>query len=145
MPPPRNNSFLKASTTAHLCISLEPSRVFILLPAVCFIVNGRRTQDNFFGSCRRLIFRKNIYDFALNNFLPFLKAEQEFLNCIEVDKPSAYIEELISQKKPLVKVLRLMCLQCIASSGLKPKVLEGYKKELFQVKVIKFVCLFEFH
>lgn len=50
-----------------------------------------------------------------------------------MDKPSPYIEELISQKKSFVKVLRLMCLQCIASSGLKPKVLEGYKKELFQV------------
>lgn len=67
------------------------------------------------------------------SWLTTFKAEQEFLNCIEVDKPSPYIEELISQKKPLVKVLRLMCLQCIASSGLKLKVLEGYKKELFQV------------
>ncbi|KAJ8969116.1 hypothetical protein NQ317_003994 [Molorchus minor] len=59
-------------------------------------------------------------------------AEQEFLNCIDVDKPSPYIEEIIAQKKPLIKVLRLMCLQCIASSGLKPKVLEGYKRDLVQ-------------
>lgn len=62
------------------------------------------------------------------------------MNCIEVDKPSTYIEELISQKKPLVKVLRLMCLQCITGSGLKLKVLEGYKRELFQViKVFFFI------
>ncbi|CAH1117079.1 unnamed protein product [Phaedon cochleariae] len=67
------------------------------------------------------------------DFLDTLQAEQEFLNCIEVDKPSQYIEEMIAQGKPLVKVLRLMCLQCIASSGLKPKVLEGYKRELVQV------------
>ncbi|XP_056636100.1 vacuolar protein sorting-associated protein 33A [Diorhabda sublineata] len=67
------------------------------------------------------------------DFLDTLQAEQEFLNCIEVDKPSPYIEEMISQSKPLVKVLRLMCLQCIASSGLKPKILENYKRDLVQV------------
>ncbi|XP_023017702.2 vacuolar protein sorting-associated protein 33A [Leptinotarsa decemlineata] len=66
-------------------------------------------------------------------FLDTLQTEQEFLNCIEVDKPSPYIEEMIAQKQPLVKVLRLMCLQCIASSGLKPKILEGYKRDLVQV------------
>ncbi|KAJ8968096.1 hypothetical protein NQ314_002467 [Rhamnusium bicolor] len=67
------------------------------------------------------------------DFLDTLQAEQEFLNCIEVDKPSAYIEEMVAQNKPLVKVLRLMCLQCIAGSGLKPKVLESYKRDLVQV------------
>ncbi|KAJ8946448.1 hypothetical protein NQ318_014436 [Aromia moschata] len=67
------------------------------------------------------------------DFLDTLQAEQEFLNCIEVDKPSPYLEEMISQKKPLIKVLRLMCLQSIASSGLKPKVLESYKRDLVQV------------
>nr|CAH7720426.1 unnamed protein product [Callosobruchus chinensis] len=66
------------------------------------------------------------------DFLDYLQAEQEFLNCIEVDKPSPYIEQMIAQGKPLVKVLRLMCLQCIANSGFKPKVLEGYKRELVQ-------------
>ncbi|CAH1955857.1 unnamed protein product [Acanthoscelides obtectus] len=64
------------------------------------------------------------------DFLDYLQAEQEFLNCIEVDKPSPYIEQMIAQSKPLVKVLRLMCLQCIANSGFKPKVLEFYKREL---------------
>ncbi|KAJ8925396.1 hypothetical protein NQ315_009228 [Exocentrus adspersus] len=67
------------------------------------------------------------------DFLDTLQAEQEFLNCIEVDKPSPYIEEMIAQNKPLIKVLRLMCMQCIASSGLKLKVLETYKRELVQV------------
>ncbi|CAH0549200.1 unnamed protein product [Brassicogethes aeneus] len=66
-------------------------------------------------------------------FLDTLQTEQEFLNCIEVDKPCPYIEESIAQCKPLVKVLRLMCLQSIASSGLKPKILEAYKKDLVQV------------
>ncbi|XP_044261509.1 vacuolar protein sorting-associated protein 33A [Tribolium madens] len=66
-------------------------------------------------------------------FLDTLQTEQEFLNCIEVDKASPYIEDLIAHGKPLVKVLRLICLQCITSSGLKPKVLEHYKRELVQV------------
>ncbi|KAK4877889.1 hypothetical protein RN001_010395 [Aquatica leii] len=70
-------------------------------------------------------------------FLDCLQAEQEFLNCIEVDRISPFIEDLIAQKKPLIKVLRLICLQCIASSGLKPKVLEYYKREIVQVYGLK--------
>ncbi|KAH1011596.1 hypothetical protein HUJ04_000929 [Dendroctonus ponderosae] len=68
-----------------------------------------------------------------DDFFDTLKAEQEFLSCFEVDKPSPYIEELMAQGKPMIKVLRLICLQCICSSGLKPKVLDGYKRELVQV------------
>lgn len=66
-------------------------------------------------------------------FLDTLQTEQEFLNCIEVDKASPYIEDLIAQSKPLIKVLRLICLHSITSSGLKPKILEHYKRELVQV------------
>ncbi|KAG5900565.1 hypothetical protein JTB14_022872 [Gonioctena quinquepunctata] len=51
-------------------------------------------------------------------FLDTLQVEQEFLNCIEVDKPSPYIEEMIAQKKPLVS---------------NPKFWKGYKRELVQV------------
>ncbi|XP_066144491.1 vacuolar protein sorting-associated protein 33A [Euwallacea fornicatus] len=72
-----------------------------------------------------------------HDFVDILKAEQEFLFCFEVDKPSNYIEELIALGKPFIKVLRLICLQCLCSSGLKPKVLEGYKKELVQVYGLK--------
>lgn len=66
-------------------------------------------------------------------FLDGLQAEQEFLSCIEVDKASSYIEDLIAQKAPLIKVLRLICLQCLTGSGLKPKLLEYYKREIVQV------------
>ncbi|GJQ85374.1 car [Trypoxylus dichotomus] len=66
-------------------------------------------------------------------FLDSLQVEQEFLNCIQVDKVNPYIEDMIAQKKPLIKVLRLICLQCITNSGLKPKLLEYYKRELVQV------------
>ena len=70
------------------------------------------------------------------DFLDTLQTEQGFLNCIEDDKASPYIEDLIAQEKPLVKVLRLICLQCITSSKLKPKVLEHYKEELVQVFIL---------
>lgn len=52
---------------------------------------------------------------------------------MEVDKVSPYIEDLIAQSTPLIKVLRLICLQCMTGSGLKPKVLDYYKRELVQV------------
>lgn len=67
------------------------------------------------------------------DFLDGLQAEQEFLNCIEVDRASSYIEDLIAQRGPLIKVLRLICLQCLTGSGLKPKLLEYYKREIVQV------------
>ncbi|KAL1501547.1 hypothetical protein ABEB36_006849 [Hypothenemus hampei] len=70
-------------------------------------------------------------------FFDTLKSEQEFLSCFEVDKPSAYIEELIAHGKSFIKILRLICLQCLCSSGLKPKVLEGYKRDLVQVYGLK--------
>lgn len=76
-------------------------------------------------------------------FLDSLQVEQEFLNCIQVDKANPYIEDMIAQKKPLVKVLRLICLQCITNSGLKPKLLEYYKREIVQVGLnLIFFCWF---
>ncbi|KAK9880635.1 hypothetical protein WA026_011875 [Henosepilachna vigintioctopunctata] len=70
-------------------------------------------------------------------FLDTLQTEQEFLNCIEVDRVNPYIEDLICQNKPLVQVLRLICLQSLTCSGLKPKVLECYKKELVHTYGLK--------
>lgn len=68
-----------------------------------------------------------------NDFLDELCCEQEFLVCSEVDKTSPFIEDLIAKKAPLKNVLRLICMQCIAGSGFKPKILEFYKRELVQV------------
>lgn len=68
-----------------------------------------------------------------SQFLDELDCEQEFLMCSDIDRASTFIEDLIAQKAPLKKVLRLMCMQCIAGSGLKPKILEYYKRELVQV------------
>ncbi|KAJ8675690.1 hypothetical protein QAD02_011476 [Eretmocerus hayati] len=66
------------------------------------------------------------------NFLETLQIEQELLNCIDTDKPNSYIEDLIAQQEPILKVLRLLCIQSITNSGLKQKLLDYYKREIVQ-------------
>lgn len=65
-------------------------------------------------------------------FLDALSCEQEFMLCSEVDKPCPFIEDLMAKEAPLKTVLRLICMQCVAGSGLKPKVFDFYKRELVQ-------------
>ncbi|XP_017110924.1 vacuolar protein sorting-associated protein 33A [Drosophila elegans] len=67
------------------------------------------------------------------SFADDLAAEQEFMVCADLDKPSAYIEDLIASKVELRRVLRLICLQCTAASGFKEKLLNHYKRELVHV------------
>lgn len=50
-------------------------------------------------------------------------------------KVNSYIEDCIAQKHPLIKVLRLICLQSVCNSGLKQKVLDYYKREILQVSI----------
>ncbi|XP_005187247.1 vacuolar protein sorting-associated protein 33A [Musca domestica] len=66
-------------------------------------------------------------------FTDDLAAEQEFMMCEDIDKPSGYIEDLMAKKADLKKVLRLICIQCAAASGFKEKVLTYYKRELVHV------------
>lgn len=63
--------------------------------------------------------RAQLDDYA---FSEHLEAEQDFMVCKDNDRPSPYIEDLIAQKEDLKNVLRLMCIQCVASSGFKDKV-----------------------
>lgn len=49
---------------------------------------------------------------------------------------NSYIEDCIAQKHPLIKVLRLICLQSVCNSGLKQKVLDHYKREVLQVSMV---------
>lgn len=66
-----------------------------------------------------------------------LHCEQEFLQCADLDRSSVYIEDLIAKKASFRTIVRLICMQCIAGSGLKPKILDFYKRELVQVYGIK--------
>ncbi|CAL1280864.1 unnamed protein product [Larinioides sclopetarius] len=65
-------------------------------------------------------------------FLNSLQTEQEFINGLETDKTNAHIEDCIAKEEPLIKVLRLICLQSLANNGLKPKQLDYYKREIIQ-------------
>ena len=56
------------------------------------------------------------------------------LRCGEsIVQVNTYIEDCIAQKDPLIKVLRLMCMQSVCNHGLKQKVLDFYKREILQV------------
>ncbi|XP_014247417.1 vacuolar protein sorting-associated protein 33A [Cimex lectularius] len=67
-----------------------------------------------------------------DEFLESLNLEQSLLLGSDTDKVQQHIEDLIARQAPLLKVLRLICLQSGTNSGLKPKVLEYYKREIVQ-------------
>ncbi|NXF98305.1 VP33A protein, partial [Eubucco bourcierii] len=66
------------------------------------------------------------------DFFDNLTVEQEFMSGIDTDKVNNYVEDCIAQKHPLIKILRLICLQSVCNSGLKQKVLDYYKREILQ-------------
>lgn len=68
-----------------------------------------------------------------DDFLDALECEQEFLICSDLDKANPFVEDLIANQAPFKTVIRLICLQSIAGSGLKQKILDYYKRELVQV------------
>lgn len=68
-----------------------------------------------------------------DQFLDELECEQEFLICSDVDKINPFIEDLMANQAPFKTVIRLICMQSIAGSGLKQKVLDHYKRELVSV------------
>lgn len=69
-------------------------------------------------------------DISQYDFLDELTCEQDFMMCVDLDKSNEHIETMICNQKPLDKVLRLICMQSAAGSGLKQKVLDGYKREI---------------
>ena len=66
-------------------------------------------------------------------FRSCLETEQEFVVLQNSDKINVYIEEQLARSVSITKVLRLICLQSLINNGLKPKVLEFYKREVLQV------------
>lgn len=52
--------------------------------------------------------------------------------CVDLDKPIEFIENCIGKKERLEMVLRLICMQSTAGNGLKPKVMDYYKREIVQ-------------
>uniref|UniRef100_A0A4W5N2D6 VPS33A core subunit of CORVET and HOPS complexes n=1 Tax=Hucho hucho TaxID=62062 RepID=A0A4W5N2D6_9TELE len=65
-------------------------------------------------------------------FFDNLTVEQEFMTGVDTDKVNTYIEDCIAQKDPLIKILRLVCMQSVCNNGLKQKLLDYYKREILQ-------------
>ena len=63
-------------------------------------------------------------------FLEALQAEHELVNYQNTERPVDFIEEAACQQEDLVRVLRLACLHSVVNSGLKPKVLEAYRRNV---------------
>lgn len=66
-------------------------------------------------------------------FLEFLQAEQELINNQDVHRHINFIEDAACQEADLLRLFRVMCLQSIIGSGLKPKVLDAYRKMILHV------------
>ncbi|KAK6192041.1 hypothetical protein SNE40_003590 [Patella caerulea] len=67
-----------------------------------------------------------------DGFMETLRCQQDFTNGLETDKIHPYIEECIAKKDSITKILRLICIQSYCNDGLKPKILEYYKREIIQ-------------
>ncbi|XP_064392951.1 vacuolar protein sorting-associated protein 33A-like isoform X2 [Halichondria panicea] len=65
-------------------------------------------------------------------FLEQIYAEQQLREEDFSDRACEYIEKCIGNLEPIAKVLRLICMQSVANSGLKPKILEYYKRNIVQ-------------
>ena len=75
------------------------------------------------------------------------------------DGADSYIEQCMGKQEPIekvmavvmavvmifFKVLRLICLQSLANSGLKPKLLERYKMGIIQVCLNMLWCIISLH
>ncbi|XP_077995309.1 vacuolar protein sorting-associated protein 33A-like [Glandiceps talaboti] len=66
------------------------------------------------------------------SFMDSLQIQQEFMNGIDTDKINSYIEDCIAKKESLIKVIRLICMQSVTNNGLKPKILDFYRREIIQ-------------
>lgn len=66
-------------------------------------------------------------------FHKHLEAEQSYLAGMEITDD--YLEDCIDKKEPLLKVLRLLCLQSLTNNGIKAKQLEYLKREILQVLI----------
>ncbi|GAA5794807.1 hypothetical protein HPULCUR_000154 [Helicostylum pulchrum] len=67
-----------------------------------------------------------------DEFNKVLEVQQNVVAGIDGSKEPEYIEEMINKQKPLVQVLRLLCLMSLAQGGLKPKLFDHFEREIVQ-------------
>ncbi|KAG9487697.1 hypothetical protein GDO78_007474 [Eleutherodactylus coqui] len=90
-------------------------------------------RDKNFNAVGTVLSKKaKIISAAFEAFFDNLTVEQEFMSGFDTDKVNPYVEDCIAKKDPLIKILRLVCLQSVCNTGLKQKVLDFYKKEILQ-------------
>lgn len=65
-------------------------------------------------------------------FIQLSEAEEEIITATDNDKINPYIEDCIGRQEPLLKILRLICLQSLVNNGLKAKVLSYYTSGIIQ-------------
>lgn len=67
-----------------------------------------------------------------DEFNKVLEVQQNVVAGIDGNKEPDYIEEMINKQKPLVQVLRLLCLMSLAQGGLKQKLFDHFEREIVQ-------------
>ncbi|KAI8098314.1 Sec1-like protein [Gilbertella persicaria] len=67
-----------------------------------------------------------------DEFNKVLEVQQNVVAGIDGNREPDYIEEMINKQKPLVQVLRLLCLMSLAQGGLKQKVFDHFQREIVQ-------------
>lgn len=72
-----------------------------------------------------------------DEFFERLQTQNELLVTKDwYDKPNTYIMSCMGRGEDIYKVLRLICIHCIANNGFKPALSETYKRELIRVSLI---------
>ncbi|KAI8342285.1 Sec1-like protein [Chlamydoabsidia padenii] len=67
-----------------------------------------------------------------DEFNKILEVQQNVVAGIDGTKEPDYIEEMINKQKPLIQVLRLLCLMSLAQGGLKSKIYDHFEREIVQ-------------
>ncbi|KAI8394045.1 Sec1-like protein [Radiomyces spectabilis] len=65
-------------------------------------------------------------------FNRILEVQQNVVAGIDGAKEPEYIEEMINKQKPLIQVLRLLCLMSLAQGGLKAKLYDQFQRDIVQ-------------
>ncbi len=65
-----------------------------------------------------------------------LEAQQNLVAGYDSSSQFAIIEDLMNQQAPIFTVLRSIVLMSLTSSGIKPKILEAFKRDFLQVGVV---------
>ncbi|KAJ8659540.1 hypothetical protein O0I10_004905 [Lichtheimia ornata] len=76
---------------------------------------------------------EQIMDYTITEeFNKILEVQQNVVAGIDGTNEPDYIEEMIDRQKPLIQVLRLLCLMSVAQGGLKAKLFDHFRREIVQ-------------